>query len=132
MKQIEVVGAVIVNESKQILCALRSQNMNLAGFWEFPGGKIEQGEDPKKALYREIKEELSCEIKVGEMIEETVFEYDTATVHLRTFLSTVLNGDPKALEHEKIAWVSVLDLDQLTWAPADIPTVDKLKQLLLH
>lgn len=65
-KKVSVVGAVIFNEQNEILCALRSPTMLLPNYWEFPGGKIDEGEAPEEALLREIKEELGCFITVGE------------------------------------------------------------------
>ncbi|WP_412678900.1 (deoxy)nucleoside triphosphate pyrophosphohydrolase [Brevibacillus nitrificans] len=132
MKQIDVVGAVIVKEDNKILCALRSQEMSLPGYWEFPGGKIEQGEDPREALIREIKEELSCEVAVGELIEDIIHDYENISVHLITYLATIIHGEPKASEHERLEWVAVNDLERLDWAPADIPTVHKIKRTMLR
>lgn len=85
MKQVDVVGAIITNENNEILCALRSKHMSQPGYWEFPGGKIENGEDHKEALVREIKEELLCIIEVGEYITETIYEYPNVKVRLFTY-----------------------------------------------
>lgn len=126
MKQVDVVGAVIVNENKEILCALRSKSMSLPNYWEFPGGKIEEGEDHKEALAREIKEELLCDIQVGEFITEVVYEYPNLTVKLTTYLAQIVEGIPIATEHEKIKWASPEEIRSLRWAPADIPTIDLL------
>ena len=126
MKKIDVVGAVITNEKGEILCALRSQHMSLPGMWEFPGGKIEQGETPEESLVREIREELGCEIKVGDFISDDVYEYPTVAVRLITYFAKVISGTPVPKEHEKLEWVSEADLMKLEWAPADVPTVNKL------
>ncbi|OXM85809.1 (deoxy)nucleoside triphosphate pyrophosphohydrolase [Paenibacillus rigui] len=127
MKQVDVVGAVIVNENDEILCALRSQEMSLPGLWEFPGGKIEQGEEAKVALVREIKEELLCEIKVGELIADVVHEYPNIKVRLITYFAKITSGKPVATEHEKLEWISRTELATLKWAPADIPTVEQIQ-----
>ena len=70
-KVVDVVGAIIENEKEEILCALRSKNMSLANFWEFPGGKIEQGETVKEAIVREIHEELDCTIEFIEIFNRS-------------------------------------------------------------
>jgi len=125
-KQIKVVGAIIRNEQEQILCALRSSEMSLPNLWEFPGGKIEKGEQPEESLVREIKEELGCEIKVADLVEDVVHEYPGIIVNLLTYEATVALGTPIASEHAKLEWKDVTELNDLEWAPADIPTVEKL------
>ncbi|WP_368937164.1 (deoxy)nucleoside triphosphate pyrophosphohydrolase [Bacillus sp. SH8-8] len=125
-RRISVVGAVIFNENNEVLCALRSPTMTLPNYWEFPGGKINKGEEPQVALVREIKEELGCAITVDEKVEEIEYEYETIIVHLTTYKAQILEGIPKALEHTELKWVSVKDLNNLNWAPADIPTVESL------
>ncbi|MCU7756952.1 (deoxy)nucleoside triphosphate pyrophosphohydrolase (plasmid) [Bacillus cereus] len=125
-RRISVVGAVIFNENNEVLCALRSPTMTLPNYWEFPGGKINKGEEPQAALVREIKEELGCAITVDEKVEEIEYEYETIIVHLTTYKAQILEGIPKALEHTELKWVSVKDLNNLNWAPADIPTVESL------
>ncbi|QWH15280.1 (deoxy)nucleoside triphosphate pyrophosphohydrolase (plasmid) [Bacillus mycoides] len=122
-KKVPVVGAVIFNEKNEVLCALRSPTMSLPNYWEFPGGKINEGEMPQEALVREIKEELGCLITVGEEIEEVEYEYDNIIVHLATYKAYIKSGIPKALEHEEIKWIQAKNLLELKWAPADIPTV---------
>lgn len=126
MKKVRVVGAVIENDNEEILCALRSPTMSLPNLWEFPGGKIEEGETPETALVREIKEELGCKIEVYELLEDIVHEYPKVTVNLLTYKAKIIDGYPKAKEHAKLEWTSKEDLRSLEWAPADIPTIDNL------
>lgn len=125
-KTIKVVAAVIRNDKNQILCALRSEKMSLPNLWEFPGGKIEPGEKPEETLVREIKEELDCEIIVGEFICQVVHEYPGFNIDLSSFEAEILSGEPEALEHSEIKWLEIGDLKKLEWASADIPTVEKL------
>lgn len=121
-KNAEVVGAVIVRDGK-ILCARRGISGALPGLWEFPGGKIELSETKPEALTREIREELSTEIIVGDEIECTTHEYDFATVTLTTFFCSISSGEPKRSEHSELLWLKPQELSELEWAPADIPTV---------
>lgn len=126
-KHIHVVGAVIV-ENNKILCAQRGDTKSLAYKWEFPGGKIEEGETAQVALKREIDEEMNCEIEIGEKIETTIYEYDFGFVHLTTFYCTLIGGQPVLTEHVAIQWLFANELMSLDWAPADIPAVKKLEK----
>lgn len=128
MKQVDVVGAVIANEQGEILCAQRSESMAQPGLWEFPGGKIEPGESPAECLRREIREELRCEIAVGDLVADVTHPYPTVTVRLITYRARLTAGTPTPAEHARLVWLPVSELGSLTWAPADIPTVERLKQ----
>jgi len=125
-KKVRVVGAVIYNEKNQILCALRGPEMSHGNYWEFPGGKIEEGEEPEASLVREIREELGCTIKVGEQVADIVHEYDHVIVNLLTYKAWIVEGDPHPHEHAQIKWVPLKELTSLNWAPADVPTVSQL------
>ncbi|WP_182049106.1 (deoxy)nucleoside triphosphate pyrophosphohydrolase [Changpingibacter yushuensis] len=128
-KRITVVGAVIV-DGGNVFAARRSEHMSLPGMWEFPGGKVEAGETPQDALRRELMEELRCHVEVGQLVESTEYEYDFGVVHLTTFLCT-MNGDaPHLTEHSEIRWVPTAQLDDLEWAPADVPAVESVMKLL--
>lgn len=126
MKHVDVVGAVIRNEAGEILCALRSPAMAMAGLWEFPGGKIEPGEAPEVTLRREIVEELGCDIAVGELIEDVTYAYPNVEVRLLTYFAAVVSGHPVAREHAELRWVPLIRIHELEWAPADVPTVERL------
>lgn len=128
-KKIDVVGAVIL-AGDRVLAARRGPSMSLAGFWEFPGGKVEAGEDPQAALHREILEELECVIAVGERIETTRHEYSFGTVVLMSFWASLDVGEPAASEHTELRWCTADELDALSWAPADLPTVKKVQSAL--
>jgi len=124
-KNIYVVAAVIMKDGA-VLCAQRGPTKTLPYKWEFPGGKIDEGESPKEALRREINEEMLCKVEVNEQIEHTVHEYDFGIVHLTTFYCKIIEGNPALTEHESIKWLLPYELSGLDWAPADIPTVEKV------
>lgn len=121
MKAIPVTCAIIIHQEK-VLVAKRSESMNLAGYWEFPGGKIEEGEHPEDCLTREIKEELGIEIKIQSPLTPSKFDYSQGKIiELIPFICTWQSGEINLLEHEMIEWLVVADLPKLKWAPADIP-----------
>ena len=121
MKAIPVTCAIIIHQEK-VLVAKRSESMNLAGYWEFPGGKIEEGEHPEDCLLREIKEELGIEIKIQSPLTTSKFDYSKGKIiELIPFICTWHSGEINLLEHEMIEWLEVEELPKLKWAPADIP-----------
>ena len=130
MKTIRVVAAIIkaVNDNGEpIVFATQRGYGDLRGGWEFPGGKIEEGETPREALKREIMEELETEITVGELIE--TFEYDYPTFHLSMdcFWAEIVSGDLVLTEHAAAKWLTKEELDSVEWLPADITLIDKIK-----
>lgn len=128
-KEINVVGAIIIRNGK-VLCAQRGKSKTLAYLWEFPGGKIEEGETPRQALKRELVEELNIEVSVEEsQFEQTAYEYDFGIVNLTTFVCQLKTGEPKLTEHIAIKWLDPSALSSLEWAPADIPAVEKLNEV---
>ena len=124
MKTVRVVAAVIKNRNK--VFATQRGYGDYKDWWEFPGGKIEEGETPQKALIREIKEELAVDIKVGDYI--TTVEYDYPEFHLSMdcFWAKVVSGQLTLLEHEAARWVSLKKLDTVDWLPADKIIVDMI------
>jgi len=127
---ISVAGAIIVKEGL-VLCAQRPFDGSLAGLWEFPGGKIEHGESPEQALKREIREELGCEIAVGQEATTTTYDYGFALISLVTFWSSLLDGTPIRKEHAALTWLPASDLLTLAWAPADVPAVELVRTQLV-
>lgn len=127
-KTVHVVGAIMENDKGEIFCAKRSATMALPNYWEFPGGKLEPEETKEEALAREIKEELGCEIQVGQQVEDTTYDYDSFIVRLETFKAKIIEGRPKLVEHADAKWLPKEKLHQLNWAPADIPAVKRLQE----
>lgn len=125
-KIIRVAAAVIIQEGK-VFSAQRGPGRNLAHLWEFPGGKIEEDESARQALMREIEEELLIELEVAPEAFDTVqHDYDFGRVELTTFICRLKNEAPRLTEHVDFRWLSVDELLDVDWAPADIPTVEKL------
>lgn len=125
---IRVVGAAIMRDGT-VLCAQRGSTKSLAGYWEFPGGKIEVHETPQQALQREIEEELRCEITVGHELCTTRYAYDFGTIELTTFLCHLTEGEPHLTEHREVRWLSPDHLHELDWAPADREAVGLLESM---
>ncbi|WP_257440829.1 (deoxy)nucleoside triphosphate pyrophosphohydrolase [Nocardioides daeguensis] len=120
--EIDVVGAVIVQDSL-VLCAQRGPGGEAGGRWEFPGGKVEPGEDPRAALAREIHEELGCLVEVGDPVTTTRYVGSSVVIVLSTYWCRVVSGTPAPTEHAAIRWLPAAQLGELDWAPADLPAV---------
>ena len=116
---INVVCAIMINDNK-ILAAKRGHNMPHSGYWEFPGGKIEDGENEQDCLHREIKEELDCEINITKEIKSFTYKYADKTIVLKPFICRIKNTLPKAIEHETIEWLSLDELNLKKWLAADV------------
>lgn len=128
-KIIKVVGAILIKEGR-ILCAQRGGEKSLPYLWEFPGGKIEQGETPHQALIRELSEELLIEVELETTIFDAVsYEYDFGVVNLSTIIGNLKSGEPVLTEHQEIRWLSPEELFEVEWSPADIPIVKQLSKM---
>ena len=125
----EVIAGIIIDNNK-ILIAQRGLNEKLAGKWEFPGGKVELGETQQECLKREIKEELELNIEVGEYLGESIYTYPNAKIKLIAYFATIVDGDMKLSVHDKIEWITINEIDKYDFAPADIPLIKKLKEVL--
>ena len=130
MKTIKVVAAIICNdmERKNRIFATARGYGDLKGGWEFPGGKIEPGETPQQALKREIMEELSTEIKVGELIDTIEYDYPTFHLSMDCFWAEVITGQLELKEAEAAKWLTKDQLESVAWLPADITLIDKIRQ----
>lgn len=100
------------------------------GHWEFPGGKLEPGEDARAALVREIREELALEIEVGQRLGRGVSEQDGRRIELEVFAATRVGGEVRLAEHCRYGWFAAHEIDGLDWAAADRPVLAALKRRL--
>ncbi len=123
---IAVVCGVIRNEVGEFLACLRPAGKHLGGCWEFPGGKVEDGENHAEALERELLEELSIRIIVREALTPVLWDYGSRWIRLHPYLCLIDTGTPAALEHAEVRWVGREELPALAWAAADIPIVEEL------
>ncbi len=123
-----IVGAAIVRDGLVLACE-RAAPPEVAGRWEFPGGKVDPGEADEAALIRECEEELGVTIKVGERVGTDV-PLGTRTAVLRVWQATLVAGEPTPLEHASLRWVAPEDLLDLDWLPADLPIVTDLARSL--
>ena len=124
-----IVAAVIVTNGHVLACE-RSAPPEVAGRWEFPGGKVERGETDEAALVRECAEELGVRVTVGPRVGPDVPLAHGRAV-LRVFAVTLLDGDvPRNLEHTSMRWLAADELDSVPWLPADKPIVAELPTLL--
>lgn len=126
---INVVCAVI-RDGSTVLCVqrCRSQRDYISEHWEFPGGKVEEGESPESALIREIKEEMDWDVYVGRPLATVSHEYPDFTITLTAYDCMVHNHDYKLLEHLDARWLEPGEMDALNWTEADRKLIGKLKE----
>ena len=124
----EVVAALIWQGERFLACQ-RPAHKARGLLWEFVGGKVEPGETHRQALIRECREELDVTVVPGEIFMEVDHTYPDLTVHLTLFHAELPEGEPKALEHNALRWITVKEIDQLAFCPADEEILERLKQL---
>ncbi len=132
MKTVVVAAAVVV-EGRRVLLTQRKVGTHLAGAWEFPGGKVEAGEDPREALRRELREEIGIEASVGEIVDVTFHRYEDAekAVLLLFFEATRAEGsEPRAIDVAAVKWAAAGDLRAEDFPPADVGVLGKVRRRL--
>ncbi len=127
-----MVGAALVRTGadgvRRVLASRRTEPPHLAGFWEFPGCKVDRGETDAEALVRELREELRVEAAVEDRLGDDLPIGDTAV--LRVYLARLLEGEPALVDHDTHRWLAAGELDDVDWIPVDRPLVDALQSLL--
>lgn len=118
-----VCAALIARPDGRILISQRPPNRRMSGFWEFPGGKVELGEDPRGALVRECREELGCLVEVGSIYESVFHRSGNHCILLLFYLARVLEGEPQSMENNELAWVTPAEMENYKLLEADQPLV---------
>ena len=125
-KATEVVAALIWDGSRFLICQ-RPAHKARGLLWEFVGGKVEPGESKEDALIRECREELAVTISAGEVFMEVDHDYPDLNVHLTLFNAAIIEGTPRMLEHNDIRWITVMEIPQYEFCPADEEILRKLR-----
>ena len=124
---IDVAAALIENREGRLLIARRKQEISLGGYWEFPGGKIEPGESPAECIVRELREEMDMHIETGDILAETVHDYGNGkVVHLIGVRAILVGGRVRLQYHDDIRWVTLSEIQDYLFAPADEAIVECL------
>lgn len=126
MNQIDVTAAII-SRSDRVLAARRKPGLHLAGYWEFPGGKIEAGETAENCLKRELYEEFGIMAKIGLFVGESLYDYEKKTVRLLAYRVEDFTGNFSLIDHDEIRWLGLDELYTVKWAPADVTLVEQYK-----
>lgn len=126
---LKVVAAILEKEDK-VFIARRRPGKHLEGYWEFPGGKIENNETPEECLKRELKEELGIEITVKNYIGKSIYKYPQKTIELLCFSAFVKKGRIQLTEHDAYEWININDAFAFKLAHADIPLIELYKNRL--
>lgn len=125
------VTAAVISKNGLVLIARRAKGKHLEGFWEFPGGKLEPGENPEECLAREIREELKVDIVVEAFLMESIYDYGDKVVRLFAYDAKHASGQFELIEHDSILWVSPQELSNFKLAPADVPIAEFLESKIL-
>lgn len=132
-KTVHVMVGVIwgkADKAMSILLAKRPDHLHQGGLWEFPGGKLEQGEEPRDALSRELKEELDIELLAASPLMDVSHDYGDKAVLLDIWQVSDFTGQEQGLEGQELRWVPLAELDQYAFPAANVAIVERLQQLL--
>lgn len=127
---IEVVAAVLINNTGKIFIAQRNSPKELAGLWEFPGGKIEEGEKPEESLIREMEEEFAMNIQVLSFLTDCIYHYEFGIVRISSYLAKLLEDTYELREHDDAKWVDIEELEDYKFVPADVKIVEEVKKYI--
>jgi 8-oxo-dGTP diphosphatase len=132
VQRVQVVGAAVLRTGgdgvRRVLASRRTEPPHLAGLWEFPGGKVDPGEDDAQALHRELREELRVEVELGQRLGPELPIGETAV--LRVYTATLVRGEPALVDHDEHRWLAADQLLDVAWIPVDLPLVEQLRPLL--
>ena len=123
----KLVTAAILRRGNAVLLTRRAEGEKLAGLWEFPGGKVHEGETPEVCLARELKEELALECAIGEKVAESEYHYDHGAFRILAYEAEIQSGTLKLTVHDRAEWVEIKELLNHNLAPADIPIAEALQ-----
>ncbi|WP_022749912.1 (deoxy)nucleoside triphosphate pyrophosphohydrolase [Lachnobacterium bovis] len=133
MKTVNVVAAVITAKNQNnetIIFSTQRGYGEFKGGWEFPGGKVEINEKPQDALTREIKEELDTIVEVGQFIDQIEYDYPTFHLSMKCYFCKVKEGDLILKEHQDAKWLTVDQIEEVDWLPADVTLISKIKDYI--
>ena len=124
---IRVTAAILEKDGKILIAKRKTGDKLFAGLWEFPGGKVEEGETPEECMARELKEELDIEVEVGELITSNKHKYPHGIFELLAYRVKHVSGEMVLNDHEEIKWVTADEMSSFEFPPADIPIIKELK-----
>lgn len=122
-----VTAGVITRDDGKVLLVRRGPQESLSGYWEFPGGKVEEDESEAECLARELKEELGIQVEVGKFLSESHYVYEHGDFLLKAFSARIVSGKLALSVHDELSWVNSTELESYRLAPADIPIAQSLE-----
>ena len=123
---IRVTAAILEKDGKTLIAKRKTGDKLFAGLWEFPGGKVEEGETPEECMARELKEELEIEVEVVEFITSNKHKYPHGYFELIAYRVKYISGEIVLNDHDDFKWVTIDEMDSFEFPPADIPIIKKL------
>ena len=123
---IRVTAAILEKDGKILIAKRKTGDKLFAGLWEFPGGKVEEGETPEECMARELKEELDIEVEVGELITSNKHKYPHGIFELLAYRVKHVSGEMVLNDHKEIKWVTADEMSNYEFPPADLPIIKEL------